>query len=66
MVVDVRGIKPRDDDGRKDLPENAGAALGDLVENEGGASEFYEEMAVPVDGSSTTSAGVIAAATLAT
>ncbi len=45
MVVDVRGIRPRGDDGRKDLPENAGAALGDLVENEGGASEFYEEMA---------------------
>jgi hypothetical protein len=40
VVVDVRGVKPRCGDGRKDLPENAGAALGDLIENQRGAGQF--------------------------
>jgi hypothetical protein len=43
VVVDVRGIKPRRGDGGKDLSENAGAALGDFVGNQRGASQFCED-----------------------
>ena len=43
VVVDVRGIKSRGGDGGKDLSENAGVALGDLIEDERGASQFCED-----------------------
>ena len=43
VVVDVGGVKLRRGDGRKELSENAGAAVGELVENKGGAGEFGED-----------------------
>ena len=43
MVVDVRGVKLRRADGGKELRENAGAALGELVEDERGAGQFGED-----------------------
>src|SRR6266481_1787900 len=67
VVVDVRGVKPSRGDGGKKLREDAGTALGKFVENERGSGEFSEDgKPVPADGSRTTSAGVIAAAILAT
>jgi xanthine/uracil permease len=69
VVVDVRGIKPGRGDGGKKVAKDAGTALGKFVENESEAPASSARMArrpVPADGSRTTSAGVIAAATLAT
>ena len=46
MVVDMGGVKPCGRDGRKDLPENASTALGDLIKSERCAGQFREDCEV--------------------
>jgi hypothetical protein len=43
MVVDVRGVKLRCGNGRKEPGENAGPAVCKLVEDKGGTGEFGED-----------------------
>ena len=68
MIVDLRGVEAGDGDAGKEMGEQPGAGLGQFVENERRrrrARRGWRASPVPAEGSSTRSAGVIAAAALA-
>jgi hypothetical protein len=68
MVVDPGGVEARGADIREEMAEEAGARLGEFVQEERGAGKLGEDGEKPraADGSRTWSEGTIAAAVLAT